>query len=284
MNPLGKIFVFLIVLFSVMLATMMIMAYAAHKNYRMEILRTPAEVRGAEQVGYKHQLTEANKEIGRLRQEKSQLELQKNAELAAKLQALAKAEATINLLSNDNSKLTGENAALQLSMKNATSDLNVTQANLSTATAEVKTLREQIAVAHNDTDKQIKRSTELTDKLTDATGKLVLLTERSQQLATDVSKAQRLLKKFGASLQDPESIQNIAVEGKITSVSRDRVQLSIGEDDGVRRGQNLDIYRSGKYVGRVRIVESSPDQSVAAIETEYQQYPIMRGDNVTSRL
>jgi hypothetical protein len=67
-------------------------------------------------------------------------------------------------------------------------------------------------------------------------------------------------------------------------VSRDRVELSIGQHDGVRVGQNLDIYRGDKYVGRVRVVKAEPDSAVAAIENEYLQFPILRGDNVSSRL
>lgn len=85
-------------------------------------------------------------------------------------------------------------------------------------------------------------------------------------------------------MADPEDVNSIRVAGKITNVSRDRVELSIGKDDGVREGQNLDIYRGDKYVGRVKVVESRPDMAVAAIEREFQQFPIQRGDNVASGL
>jgi hypothetical protein len=101
---------------------------------------------------------------------------------------------------------------------------------------------------------------------------------------TDFGKAKRLLDKFGATMADPEDVNSIRVAGKITNVSRDRVELSIGKDDGVREGQNLDIYRGDKYVGRVKVVESRPDMAVAAIEREFQQFPIQRGDNVASGL
>ncbi|MCC7086004.1 MAG: hypothetical protein IT427_13460 [Pirellulales bacterium] len=284
MNYVGKIFVVLIAILSLVFATMAVMIYASHTNYRAEILRTPAEVRGNEQVGWKYQLTQARELQARLNEEIRQLSLQFQQEKAAKIQSLAKAEATISLLSGENQNYEKENTDLRSNLTKASTDLKATQDNLSKATDEVKQLRTDIAAAHNETDKQIKRATELTDKLTQATFQLEQLTERNQQLATDVGKAKRLLTKFGATLQDPEIAQNIPVEGKITEVSRSRVQLSIGEDDGVRKGQNLDIYRSGKYVGRVRVVESRPDSAVAAIETEFQQFPILRGDNVTSRL
>jgi hypothetical protein len=100
----------------------------------------------------------------------------------------------------------------------------------------------------------------------------------------DVSKAKQLLTNLHMSLEDPIDASKITVNGVITAVSRTQVELSIVVDDGVRIGQELDIYRGSKYVGRVRVIDTRPDNAVAAILTEYQQYPIQRGDNVASRL
>jgi chromosome segregation ATPase len=284
MNSVGKIFVVLIVILSLMFATMAVMIYATHKNHRMEILRTPAEVRGNEQVGWKYKLQEAYKEQERLNQQIFQLDQQLNAEKTAKIQALAKAELVIQKLQAEYTANLKELSDRTTALKSATETLGVAQANLRNATDEVGKLRVNIADAHNETDKQIKRATELTDKLTKAEGQRSVLEERNQQLTMDVGRATRLLKKFGTTIKDPENSQTIPVDGKITEVSRDRVELSIGEHDGVRVGQNLDIYRGEKYVGRVRVVKAEPDSAVAAIETEYLQFPILRGDNVSSRL
>lgn len=284
MNSVGKIFVVLIVILSLMFATMAVMIYATHKNYRMEIVRTPAEVRGAEQVGWKYKLQEAYKDQTRLNDEITRLSLQLEAEKTAKIQALAKAENVIQKLQVEYAAASKELGEKTTALKSSTETLGVAQDNLRNATTEVTQLRNHIAAAHNETDKQIKRATELTDKLTQAEGQREQLTERNQQLATDVSRASRLLQKFGATIKDPENASTILVEGKVTGVSRDRVELSVGFHDGVRVGQNLDIYRGDKYVGRVRVVDSKPDEAVGAIETEYQQFPILRGDNVSSRL
>jgi hypothetical protein len=284
MNYVGKIFVGLIAILSLMFAMMAVMIYATHRNWKAEITRTPAEVRGNERVGYKYQLEESYKERDRLDEEISLLSKQLDAEKAAKIQALSKAEGTINLLSKDNVNLTAENLKLRADLVARTNAFEVAQKNLSTTTDENKKLRDEIVAAHNDTDAQIKKATELTDKLVVAEGQLSLLGERNQQLTTDVSKARAMLKSVGRTLEEPLDANTIRVAGRITDVRRDRVELSIGMDDGVRVGQNLDIYRGDKYVGRLRVVESRPDSAVAAIEPEYQQFPIQRGDNVASRL
>ncbi len=93
-----------------------------------------------------------------------------------------------------------------------------------------------------------------------------------------------LLAAGGHTINDPVNANTIPVTGAVTAVSRTRVELSIGIDDGVRIGQELDIYRGDKYVGRIRIVDAQPDKAVGTILTEYQQLPINRGDNVSSRL
>jgi flagellin-like hook-associated protein FlgL len=284
MNSVGKIFVVLIVILSLMFATMAVMIYATHKNYRMEIVREPKDVRGNEQVGWKYKLQEAYKTHEQLNQQIGQLDLQLQAEKTAKIQALAKAEAVIQKLQAEYAANLKELAERTTALKSATETLGVAQDNLNHATTEVGKLRTDIAAAHNETDKQIKRATELTDKLTRAEGQKVVLTERNQQLSTDVSRAKRLLAQYNRSISDPDDASTIRVDGKITEVSRDRVELSIGKHDGVRIDQNLDIYRGDKYVGRVRVVKVEPDSAVGAIQTEFLQFPILRGDNVSSRL
>jgi hypothetical protein len=141
-----------------------------------------------------------------------------------------------------------------------------------------------MAASQKETDEQIKKSTDLADKLAVASGTLANLQERNTQLTLDVSKAKTILKGLGMSIEDPADASTIPVSGTITAVSFSKVEMSIGTDDGVRVGQQLDIYRRDKYVGRVKVVEVKTDSAVATILTEYQQLPIQRGDNVGSQL
>ncbi len=59
MNLVGRIFVVLILIMSIVFATFSIMVYATHTNWREEIMRTAADVRGNQTVGYKEQLKNA---------------------------------------------------------------------------------------------------------------------------------------------------------------------------------------------------------------------------------
>jgi hypothetical protein len=284
MNLVGRIFVVLILIMSIVFATFSIMVYATHTNWREEIMRTAAEVRGNQSVGYKERLKEAREENAKLTNERTEMELQLNAEKTAKIQALAKLEAKNSALEAERNEKSQQLAAKEKELAANTNALHVAQNNLSNLTTEVQKLRDDIAASQRETDEQIKKSTDLADKLAVASGTLANLQERNTQLTMDVSKAKTILKGLGMSIEDPADASTIPVSGIITAVSPSKVELSIGTDDGVRVGQQLDIYRRDKYVGRVKVLEAKSDTAVASILPEYQQFPIQRGDNVGSQL
>jgi multidrug efflux pump subunit AcrA (membrane-fusion protein) len=284
MNLLGKIFVVLIFVMSLVFAAFSIMVYATHTNWRQEIMRTPAEVRGNQQPGYKHQLEQARADNADLTDQIARLTAQKNAELAAKNQALAKEETMNQALSKEKAALDEQLKAKDMALAQKSEALRVSEENEAHMTAENKGLREQIAAAHRETDEHVKKSVALQDRLTIATGQLSVLKERNDQLSKDVTNARLLLGSKGATLQDPVDASKIHVAGTVTAVSSTKVELSIGFDDGVRVGQQLDIYRGDKYVGRIKIIDAKPDNAVGSILTEYQQLPIQRGDNVASHI
>ncbi|HEY2882408.1 MAG TPA: hypothetical protein VGJ15_08245, partial [Pirellulales bacterium] len=164
------------------------------------------------------------------------------------------------------------------------SALKLAQTNLSNVTSETQKLRTEIAASQKETDDQVKRATMLADKLAVASGTLAVVSERNDQLSSEVANAKRLLSAFGKTIDDPSSANNIPVRGIVTKVSPRNVELSIGTDDGVRVDQEMDIYRGDKYIGRIRVIKADPNSAVASNLTEYQQYPIQRFDNVGTEL
>jgi chromosome segregation ATPase len=239
---------------------------------------------GSQGVGWKERYTQKTQENERLTTERNNLELQLNAEKAAKIQALGKLEEMNGSLKREYATKNEQLKAKETELAANTVALHTAEKNLADLTTEVQTLRNEIAASQHETDEQIKRAISLNDRLAVASGQLSVFKERNEQLVMDVSKAKQLLTNLHMSLEDPIDASKITVNGVITAVSRTQVELSIGVDDGVRIGQELDIYRGSKYVGRVRVIDTRPDNAVAAILTEYQQYPIQRGDNVASRL
>jgi hypothetical protein len=72
--------------------------------------------------------------------------------------------------------------------------------------------------------------------------------------------------------------------GSIVAISMDgkRVEVTLGEDDGLRRAMQLDVFRSSekKYLGRIRILKLSSDRAVAEILPEYKKAEMRKGDQI----
>jgi hypothetical protein len=255
MNLVGKIFVVLIFVMSIVFATFSIMVYSTHTNWRDEIERKQGV--GAKGPGWKVRYNEVTEANSRLKEDRDNLEKARAAETMVRVQAIAKAENEIARLNKENVEVAGQLKAKAEELTSNNNALHTAEENLKALTGEVQQLRGEIASSQKETD---------------------------EQMVMDVSKARMKLKGAGLTLEGPADASQIPVFGKVTAVSPSKVELSIGTDDGVRIGQELDIYRGDKYVGRIRVVEAKPDNAVASIMTDYQQYPIQRGDNVDSQL
>jgi hypothetical protein len=75
------------------------------------------------------------------------------------------------------------------------------------------------------------------------------------------------------------------VDGIVVNVGdKDLIEISIGEDDGILIGHQLDVYRDDAYLGKVKIVKTSPDRAVAEIIPEFKRGAIRKGDRVATKL
>jgi len=52
----------------------------------------------------------------------------------------------------------------------------------------------------------------------------------------------------------------------------------------LKAGNTLEVLRGGKYLGRVEIIQTSPDKSVARVNPRFQQGTIQEGDRVATRI
>ena len=78
------------------------------------------------------------------------------------------------------------------------------------------------------------------------------------------------------------------VDGVVSQVRRvaggQLVEVTIGADDGLKDGNTLEVFRGSRYLGRLEIVETSPDKSVGRVDRRFQQGQIQEGDRVATRI
>ena len=92
----------------------------------------------------------------------------------------------------------------------------------------------------------------------------------------------------GEAYEDPTGVLP-RVSGRVLAVAGGQtVELSIGKDDGLRKGHQLAVFRNqhgeNRYMGRVEVVNLWPDRAVATILPKYLEGAIRTGDSVSSKI
>lgn len=79
------------------------------------------------------------------------------------------------------------------------------------------------------------------------------------------------------------------IQGRVTGVFSGVVMISVGSDDGVREGFEFTVYRGEKYLCKIRIDKTFPDEAAGeivpdSIRPDAGSAPVQVNDNVTTRL
>ena len=100
------------------------------------------------------------------------------------------------------------------------------------------------------------------------------------------------IRKEGASFDLPMALAVLAaaekippaVAGVVTAVSKNLVEISLGSDDGIRDGHQLDVFNNTNFLGRIKIRRTAPNRAGGEIIPEYSKGEIKKGDRVATRL
>lgn len=139
--------------------------------------------------------------------------------------------------------------------------------------------------------KGVEQEAGLQSQLTQTDKELEQAQSIHDQLVADASRYQETLAKEGidaASYAD----RPLPLEARVTSISETAagrlISISVGSDQGLRRGHALEAYRQenslASYLGRVEVVETQRDRAVCKVLPNFQRGVIQEGDRVSSQL
>jgi uncharacterized protein YhaN len=272
MNLLGKIFVVLIFVMSLVFMSFAVAVYGTHKNWKEEA----AKQKGLVEI--------ARRELSEAEAKKEALEADIAKEALAKRDAIAKLETERDELTKQRDALAKQHEELVAKDKAAVAALDSAQQNLAKLTSEVGTLREDISKAQAARDQHFKQVVDLTDQVHQYQNELARLDERRVQLAGEIAAQRKVLVAHNLSKDTPVDGIPPTLHGKVLAVNRDNmVEVSLGADDGLRTGHTLEVYRGDKYVGRVEVLQSTTDRAVAKVLTGFRKAAIQKGDDVATR-
>lgn len=279
MNLLGKIFVVLILIMSVVFMTLAMAVYATHKNWKT-LVTGPN--------GLNAQLTQARADYDQLKGDYNRLESQLTGEREAALQQVRKLESERVALVDRNAAIQTELDGLKQQQRDNTAAVASTQQNNERLAQEVTELREDIRVNQQARDKAFANTLEATEALHQTKGQLDSTLERTRQLTSQVADMKSIMEASGVDPATPPDSVVPTINGLVSQVRRvsgaQLVEVTIGADDGLKQGDTLEIYRGPKYLGRIETLKTSPDRAVGRVDRRYQQGQILEGDRVATRL
>jgi hypothetical protein len=285
MNQLGKIFVVLIFVMSILFMAMALMVYATHKNWKEEISRTPADTGPGQTVGWKHRYEELVKQNQKLADELSRVQKEAVAVRTASAEALAKLQTEHSLRLQELATKEQELTAKSQALATATTTLRTQDENVNVATTQVQKLTQDIKEQIAKADELFKQSLELRNRLSQADVQLPRLKETADQLSERLANARLLLAQAGMTLEDPIDRRPPPFEVAVESVNdRGLVEIAAGRDDGVRVGHEIDIVRNSRLIGKIRITNVTADRAVGTTLRDYSILQIRRGDTATTKL
>ena len=271
-NVLGKIFVFGVFVMSLMLMSFAVAIYSSHVNWQ-EVAKKKQE----DLDKLKTEETSLNQEITRLTANIATSEAARDQVIAKFQQALIEKDKELRTLKDArDDKLT--------EMQKKIADLATVEADLTRAREEVTKLQAEVRDKQQKVDSQVTRAAEIAGQLHEKESFLEIANERKAQLEKQVAQARLLLKQNGLSLDSLPKDRVPTMNGVVMAVADDAIEVSLGFDDGLQTGHQIEVYRNDEYLGRAIVKSVKPDRAVAVLVREYSRGIVQRGDKVTTRL
>lgn len=271
-NVLGKIFIFALFVMSLVLMTFAIAVYSSHTNWQVKAKAT------------QEQLDKTRAEANFYKQEKERMEQNVASSEAARDQVIAKFQQSLlekdkelkDLKDKRNEKLEEMQAKL-IELASAEEKLTDARKTLADLQADVREKQQLV-------DEQVQRSAQLAAQLHEKESFLAIANERKEQLEKQVAQARILLKQSGLSIDSLPKDRVPKIDGVVVAVADNAIEVSLGGDDGLQAGHQIEVYRNDEYLGRAVVKTVKTDRAVAILLREYSRGIVQRGDKVTTRL
>ena len=281
MNLLGKFFTVTIALLALVFMVLALAVNASHRNWRQVVLEQDGN-----QPGLKEQIESLTRINNQIRDERQAIQIQLDRELAARRTALAALQTQLDELTSKLStseaevaRLTSENTTLAQTDKQRVDQMT-------SLTSQVKQLRQDITEVRDQSSRYLNETVDLTGQVVTLQGFKQTLEERNKQLADAVTRFEEVMASKGINPDDPLDGSPPDLNGVVVQVDRDNgmALISIGYDEGLRKGHTLDVTRNGRYLTRLRVTRTDPRQAVAEIQEDYSTGVITRGDRVDTTI
>lgn len=287
MSTLTKVFVILLVVFTIAFSTMTVSVVSQTTHWKNAVVAFENEARIIG-TNYRSLMASNAAETATLRDT-----IRAQQELAGSLQQkLGEAQNQIGELKSNLAQASSEKSSAEASIRAMVSQLQVAQS----MSNEYRTQRDALESRGIELER---RNIDLNERVNELTAQLAVLVEQRRQFEQQIHTLQRENERIASALRDPsaarvmESASGLALEGisaespvarsavrgRVLDVSGNMVTISVGSADGVEKGMVFVIHRGGDYVGDLKISVVDPDQSAGVMVRS--ETPPRESDEVT---
>jgi hypothetical protein len=234
------------------------------------------------------QLTTARSENEQLKTAHNLRVEELSTEVEAAEQQVRKLESERVALADRNLQIQNELDSLRANERSQLATMTATQELNKGLTAEITGLRQQIRDEQQARDAAVATTLTATEQFHQVKSDYETARQRSEQLMKQVSGMTHVMREKGIDpATEPGSVVP-TVNGVVSQIRRSGgaqlVEVTIGADDGLAAGNTLEVSRGDKYLGRIEILQTTPDKSVGRVDRRFQQGQIQEGDRVATRI
>jgi len=278
MTFVGKILVIVIMAFALMFLGISTVVFTTATNWKEATTKAKQQVAELQKKN-----SDATEKTKGLQNELAKASMEHQNAVKRLEGSIAQLKSEIEAISKEATEARGEVATAQTNAKTALEEAEHSR-------KEAERLREQKLEVEKQANDFKLRQSELNDQIRILTRERDVAKKNADALRETSAKFSALLRQHGLS-DDITKVKALssppAVHGEVARVDRNnRVELTIGSDDGLVVGHELFLWRlkpRSEYLGKIRIISVDPDQAVGVvIGGTIQGKQIKEGDIVSS--
>jgi len=276
MNTVGKIFVSLIAIMSIVFFSLSLVVYASHKNWKDD---SAAKAK---------QISSLQNEKNILSAQKEDLEKKIESDKTSYEQAIGALHEMVQYLQTENDRLTTDVSKLNRDLQQRVEVITANEAMIKDYQVSIETLHKNLASAQEQRAGYLQTLAETINRLHELASVRGDLEQKNKELTVEFDKALTVLNMNGLE-PTPELYEKtlpFSVKGSILAVQdgpKGLIMISLGADDGLKPGHQLEVSHEGSYLGKIEVVTTEPNRAVARILPEYRQGTMKEGDDVSSK-
>ncbi|PAY15258.1 MULTISPECIES: hypothetical protein [Pirellulaceae] len=277
MTLLGKSFTVIIFLLSLSFMVLALAVNASHRNWR-DVVLGPS--------GYKEKIEAISRENEQLEDAKQRAQAALSREQVARRTALASLQTQLDQLQEELQLRISSVQKLEGELSNLAQVDKIRAEELQTLTDTTANLRDQVRKEQQDRDALFAQTLVLQDKLNEARGVRLEFETRNQNLQKELTRFREIADHMGIDPKAPLDGAPPERNGNVLVINRTKglAEVSIGMDDGIRPGHELEVTRKSRYIGRLKVLKATPNRAVGEIMKDYSEGFILEGDRVDTSI